>query len=158
MSSPNVDQAEIVEAYPTQDDFPFPWFLRLALGVFGVVIVTLLIVAAFLKPSPVGFGTHQQLGLPPCSFKVWFDGMPCPSCGMTTSWSHMTKGQVLSSFRANPGGALLALVCMFVGPWLVVTAVKGQWWIGEPPPWMVVTIAGTILVITLVNWATILLT
>ena len=150
MSAPNVDETEIVPAYSVKA--AFPWYLRIILGMIGFVPVVLLIVAAFLSPDPQGYGTHRQLGLPPCSFKVWFNGMPCPSCGMTTSWSHMTKGQVFSSFRANPGGALLALFSIFGGPWLMISAIKGDWIFGEPPPWLVFSVSGTILVVTLVHW------
>ena len=52
-------------------------------------------------------GTHQQLGLPPCSARVIF-GVRCPACGMTTSWAHFTRGQWLASPRVNLGGFLLA--------------------------------------------------
>ena len=56
-----------------------------------------------LEPDPRGFGTHQSLGLPPCTFRALF-GIPCPSCGMTTSFSHFMHGNLWQAFRANAGG------------------------------------------------------
>src|SRR5687767_12575759 len=82
---------------------------RLAMVAAGMVLVGLLLTAWRLTPNAKGIGTHRQLGLPACTIVQWF-GIRCPSCGMTTSWSHMMRGHVGSSFRSNAGGALLALV------------------------------------------------
>ena len=73
----------------------------------------LICIAAWLKPNPMGMGTHEQLGLPSCSFLIDY-GKPCPFCGMTTSFSHMVRGQILHSFKAQPMGALFALVALLV--------------------------------------------
>ncbi|MDP6506585.1 MAG: DUF2752 domain-containing protein [Planctomycetota bacterium] len=75
--------------------------------------LTLLGIAAWLKPNPMGMGTHEQLGLPSCSFLIHY-GKPCPFCGMTTSYSHMVRGQVLQSARTHPLGAILAFVTFLV--------------------------------------------
>ena len=73
------------------------------------------------EPSPPGYGTHQQLGLPPCTFWVLF-GRPCPTCGMTTAWAHLMRGEWLDACRANAGGALLGLLAMVAAPWLLGSA------------------------------------
>ena len=44
-------------------------------GLSGLILLSL---AIWLEPNPSGFGTHQQLGLPPCTILFWFD-VPCPS-------------------------------------------------------------------------------
>jgi hypothetical protein len=49
------------------------------LGGFG--LIALLATARWLTPDARGLGTHEQLGLPPCGFYLWY-GLPCPSCGM----------------------------------------------------------------------------
>ena len=54
--------------------------------VLGLGVVFAL--AALLEPSPVGHGTHTQLGLGSCSFLV-ATGYPCPMCGATTSFALM---------------------------------------------------------------------
>jgi hypothetical protein len=142
-------EAEYAYVYPPQT---MPWYLRLVIGTIGLGLIALLITAGCLTPAPAGFGTHQQLGLPPCSFQVMFDGKPCPSCGMTTSWSHMMRGQVISSFRANPGGALLAIVCVVMAPWLFISGLQGKWFAGLPPYWITLTIALGLVVVTFTNW------
>jgi hypothetical protein len=73
----------------------------------AILPLTLLAVASRLQPNSAGLGTHQQLGLPPCSMRVMM-GIRCPSCGMTTSWAHFMHGQWVSSFQVNAGGFLLA--------------------------------------------------
>lgn len=69
----------------------------------------LLGVAWSLKPASAGFGTHQALGLPPCSWPSRF-GLPCPSCGMTTAFAYAAKGDLLASFAAQPMGCVLAIL------------------------------------------------
>lgn len=62
-----------------------------------------LVVARFLPPSPRGVGTHQQLGLPPCYF-LKLTGLPCPSCGLTTSFAHAAKWHFYEALLAQPFG------------------------------------------------------
>jgi len=83
----------------------------------------LLVVAAILTPNPAGVETHRQLGLAPCGFLV-VTRLPCPTCGMTTSFAHMVRGQAVRSFVAQPLGALLSLVVMAavpLGAWMAIT-------------------------------------
>ena len=70
-------------------------------------------------------GTHQQLGLPACSF-VAMTGYPCPSCGMTTSFSLLIRGDILNSLQANWVGTLLASVCLLFIPWSLVCVWKRE--------------------------------
>ncbi|MFN4261600.1 MAG: DUF2752 domain-containing protein, partial [Gemmataceae bacterium] len=106
-----------------------PWvrgtLVGIALGlsaVFGI--------AWWLNPyQPSGearrMETHRQLGLPPCTFKV-LSGLPCPSCGMTTSFSLLIRGDLWNSLRANGVGTLLGLFCLAAIPWCLLSAVRGQ--------------------------------
>lgn len=127
------------------------WYQRIAMVVGGTFLVSLLIVAAVLKPSPRGMGTHRQLGLPPCSL-VMLAGVRCPSCGMTTSWSHLTRGNVLSAVRANSGGTLLALAAVACGPWLLISGVAGRWKFWLPDERVLVGIGLVIIAVTIVDW------
>ncbi len=88
-----------------------PWTLRWLALLAGLCVLALLLVARQLEPSPFGYGTHQQLGLPPCSSLVLF-GSTCPACGMTTAWAWTTRGQIWPALQANAGGAMLALIAM----------------------------------------------
>ena len=42
----------------------------------------------------------------PCGFKQRY-GLPCPSCGMTTSSIAFIQGQILKAFYIQPAGAFL---------------------------------------------------
>lgn len=75
--------------------------------------VLLLGVAASISPDARGVGTHEQLGIAPCTFMAVY-GWPCPSCGYTTSFSlfaHLRWGQSLYN---QPMGFLLALATAMV--------------------------------------------
>ena len=104
------------------------------LWIVAIGLAGLLGIAGWLRPSPNGMGTHQQLGLPPCTATVLF-GIRCPACGMTTSWAHFMRGQWWWSFRVNPGGFALALQATATIPTLMVFAVRHRrltslfWWI-----------------------------
>ncbi len=70
---------------------------------------TVLGIASRLEPNPAGLGTHRQLGLPPCQFEQ-VTGLPCATCGCTTSFSHAANGSLLDAFLTQPFGALLAVM------------------------------------------------
>lgn len=70
-------------------------------------------------------GTHELLGLPPCSFQR-LTGMPCPSCGLTTSFCHFVRGDLVSSLKANAVGTLLAALCLASIPWGLHGAATGR--------------------------------
>jgi hypothetical protein len=63
----------------------------------------LLAIARALVPDPSGLGTHTQLGLPPCGFFALF-ALPCPACGLTTSFAHTARLALLPALRAHPLG------------------------------------------------------
>lgn len=73
-------------------------------------------IALWLKPSPLGHGTHTQLGLPACPSVVLFD-RPCPGCGLTTSWTNMVHLRVGEAFKDNLFGPILYLGFSFTA-WL----------------------------------------
>jgi len=120
--------------------------ISLALGLSG-----LLGVAAMLHPQADGLGTHQQLGLPPCTVRVLF-GRPCPSCGMTTSWAHLVRGNVSEALRANVGGTLLGVLAMAGIPYLAGSAARGRWWGFEPTAAIVIYVSTAVVSITLLQW------
>jgi hypothetical protein len=128
------------------------WWQRLVLAGAGAILVGLLATAACLTPSSRGYGTHQRLGLPPCTIVQWF-GFRCPSCGMTTSWAHMTRGQVVQAVRANSGGALLAIVAATVGPWILISGLIGRWLGGPPRESLTIAVGLAIVVTTLIDWS-----
>ncbi|HLJ12412.1 MAG TPA: DUF2752 domain-containing protein [Planctomycetaceae bacterium] len=109
------------------------------------------VLAFALRPDPRGFGTHQSLGLPPCTFRALF-GIPCPSCGMTTSFSHFIHGNLRQALRANAAGVLLAIVCALQIPWCLWSASRGRLAGVRAPSrslmWLLIAIGS----VCLVNW------
>ncbi|HET6249769.1 MAG TPA: DUF2752 domain-containing protein [Tepidisphaeraceae bacterium] len=82
-----------------------------------------MITAARLEPSHTGVATHRGLGLPPCEF-LRRTGLPCPSCGMTTSFSWFARGNIAASLYVQPMGTLLAaLTCatIWIGLYVAIT-------------------------------------
>ena len=69
--------------------------------------LAVLITAVSLRPSRTGVETHRQLGLDECQF-LRTSGLPCPSCGMTTSFAWFVRGNILASLYVQPMGTLLA--------------------------------------------------
>jgi hypothetical protein len=71
--------------------------------------LSVMIVAASIQPDPSGESTHAQLGLNSCQFLAR-TGIPCPSCGMTTSFAWFVRGNLLASFYVQPMGLALAVI------------------------------------------------
>lgn len=93
-----------------------------ALGV-ALVVLAPLIIASMLRPSPDGYGSHQELGLAPCQF-MQRTGLPCPSCGMTTSWTWFVRGNLQASFYTQPMGMVLAALaagCFWIALYCALT-------------------------------------
>lgn len=97
----------------------------------AIGLLALLLIACFLSPSPSGYGTHQQLGLPPCTTMLLWE-IPCPTCGMTTSWAWVVRGNLVQAGRANLGGTMLALIAIGFLPaacyfFITGRATSGHW-------------------------------
>jgi hypothetical protein len=68
-----------------------------------------LVTARNLSPDPTGMGTHQQLGLGGCGILLT-TGIPCPMCGMTTTFSHLAHFELVDGFCNQPFGLFLFLL------------------------------------------------
>jgi hypothetical protein len=98
---------------------------RLAMVASALALIGVLGLARWLEPDPRGYGTHVQLGLPPCTF-FRLTGRPCPTCGMTTAFAWSVRGRVDRAWRANPAGCLLAPTCAALAAWLAAGAARGR--------------------------------
>jgi hypothetical protein len=58
-------------------------------------------------------GMQLRLGLPTCSFTER-TGLPCPGCGVTTSFALTLHADLASAARVHGAGPLLALICVVV--------------------------------------------
>ena len=127
------------------------WPTRLWLAVSAVGLLIGFAIAACLTPDPSGQGTHQQLGLPPCSVQIWL-GVPCPSCGLTTSITHVMHGELAAAYRVQPVGVVVALAAAIA---LVVcgeAALRGRWRLPISPLTTAVIAIWTINVVAIARW------
>ncbi len=104
-----------------------PFRARLMATVALAGCCSLLGLAAWMDPDPRGLGTHKQLGLPPCS-SVMLLGYPCPTCGMTTAFSHTVRGRFVAAFHAQPAGFLLAMATAVVAGVSLSVIATGRVW------------------------------
>ena len=134
-------------------------FVRATLIAIAVALTGVFVAAYRIYPydedgKPRTMSTHTQLGMPPCNF-VTLTGKPCPSCGMTTSFALLVRGDVVASARANWVGSV---ICVLWAMTLVWATASGIW--GKPlfvPPGrgeLVFTIiTGVVLTFMLARWA-----
>ena len=97
------------------------------LGAAGIALATLtvMVMAVRLPPNPEGVGTHRTMGFARCEF-LSRTGLPCPSCGMTTSFAWFVRGNWIASFYVQPMGFVLALLTGAVFWAAVYIAVTGR--------------------------------
>jgi hypothetical protein len=115
----------------------------------------LLATAMALHPSASGYGTHKQLGLGACVF-LMRTGLPCITCGLTTSMSATAHLGFAEACHANPVGIFLLLgtvVLGVAGTGEVVTGrdvlakLRLKWWayalvLGLPAAWALRLVIG----------------
>jgi hypothetical protein len=116
---------------------------RFVWALLGAGCASVVSLSAWLQPSANGYGTHRQLGLPPCEFGS-MTGIPCPGCGLTTSFAHMAHGHVISGFVAHLMGPPLFLMVLFVALYAPYAIVKKRPLVtlldARPSaPWLVLT-------------------
>ena len=105
-------------------------WVRGVLAGMALGLITVFCLAIWIRPyddegRPKRMETHLQLGLPPCHFR-YLTGVPCPSCGMTTSFSLLMHGDPVSSLKANAVGTCLAIYFLAMIPWCLASAIRGR--------------------------------
>ena len=148
------------------DDRPWParranWWVRGGLVAMAAAMVFVFYLATQVHPynsdgSPMRMASHQTLGLPACRFKE-LTGMPCPSCGMTTSFAFLVRGDLVNSVKANWVGTGLAGFCILFVPWSVVSTFRGKYlWIRNVEG-VLGLLVGVFTVLMLARWGLVLL-
>lgn len=137
------------------------FWVRAGLIVVALALGAVFYVATQVQPynadgSAMRSASHQTIGLPACRFKELFD-MPCPSCGMTTSFALLVRGDLVNSMRANWVGTSLALFCAAVIPWSLVSAVRGRLWGVQRIDALLAVVVGILTIAMLLRWGTVLL-
>ena len=155
-----------LEPYEAREDSvdeakPIHRWIRIILVMLTVPWLMVFFVAIFLidpyKNGEVAkAGTHQQLGLPECNFKS-LAGVPCPSCGMTTSFTLLVRADVWHSMQANVAGTLLAGFGLLFIPWAFASAFCGRFVFIRSLELVVFRLAMIFLVILFGRWAIVLI-
>jgi len=114
-------------------------------AIVGLPAWAVLATALWLHPDSRGYDTHTQLGLSPCGY-ILANGVPCPMCGMTTSFAHMVRGRALRALRAQVFGVALFLITVLTALLGTAQAVSGRRCLRILQPrlwWLVFLLAGT---------------
>src|SRR5688500_12705332 len=102
---------------------PLAWWGRaLALGI-SLGCLAMLVVGALLRPDSTGISTHTAMGFLPCQFERR-TGLPCPSCGFTTSVSHFARGNPIASLYVQPMGFVIAVsaaAAVWIGAYIAIS-------------------------------------
>ena len=93
---------------------------RLTAGLVFLVVVGLFGFFRLAANGKIDIG----LLLGPCGFKQRY-GLPCPTCGITTSAVAFAQGKIFESFYIQPAGALLCCVLAVSAFLALFTAVFG---------------------------------
>jgi hypothetical protein len=97
---------------------------RLVALAAALACLAVLLTAAYATPSPTGVGTHSSsLHMQPCQF-LERTHLPCPGCGMTTSFAWFVRGNLLAAVYVQPMGAMLAALAgcaVWAGLYVAVT-------------------------------------
>jgi hypothetical protein len=120
----SLDEArDLPEALPVLNN----WVRGALVGIVAGLVVVFTIAVRLNPYGPDGSAermeTHRQLGLPPCTF-YYATGVPCPACGMTTSFALLVRGDVAHSLQANWVGTLLAAFCLLFIPWGLISVAR----------------------------------
>lgn len=137
------------------------WWVRGALVAIAAALGLVFYIATLVHPyredgTPMRMASHQTLGMPPCRFQQLTD-MPCPSCGMTTSFALLVRGDVVNSIRANWVGTGLAVFCALLIPWCIVSSFRARFLFVRRIEWMLGFLVGVFTILMLGRWGVVLL-
>lgn len=139
-------------AVPAAASRPADWMQRsprlASLGVLAACAAALGI-GRLVHPSPAGYGTHQQLFMPPCFFRLT-TGLPCPFCGTTTGFAHILRGEFAEAFACNPIALPVFALLVLVVVMSLYGIVTGRPWV---PGWVYsARTVRIVFVIVLIVW------
>ncbi|QDT94051.1 hypothetical protein Pan161_57430 [Gimesia algae] len=126
--------------------------MRLLLIVWSLFLIAGFGVATQMTPDSGGSGTRQKPVFAPCIIKTRFS-IPCPSCGMTTSFTHFVRGQIRQSAEANTSGLVLAVVCLVMIPWSWISVYRHRLWLVSQPETCLLWLICSLVSITVIEWA-----
>jgi hypothetical protein len=107
----------------------------------------------FLRPNPSLVNTHTQLLLPPCYF-LKLAHIPCPTCGMTTSFAYLAHGKIALATLAHPLGILIYMYLAILVGIILVNMMRRRGMTIEliARLWQVIPVVGLAWVAKLAVW------
>ena len=93
--------------------------LLVGLAAFFVVVLDA------VAPDGRGHGTHEQLGMSPCSWPILYE-MPCPTCGVTTAATHLVHLEPLQAIATQPFGTFLAGLGLYAAGAALLCLLRGE--------------------------------
>ncbi len=114
--------------------------------------VTLVWLLVQVDPDPRGHGTHERLGMPPCSWPIVY-GKPCPTCGVTTAATWLVHLHPLRALATQPFGALLAAAGLYVAVVALLSLCRRESMVARIALWPVGTITIVTIASFLCGWA-----
>src|SRR5262245_46532019 len=130
---------------------PLSRLARLGMVVWVLAVISVFLLAARLEPDVRGYGTHQRLGFPPCTFRVLWQ-IPCPSCGGTTSFAWFVRGNWPAAVSTNAGAFFLAIVMTLSVPWCLISLWQGTTWKVSDPLWTSLILMLVFFGLTVLHW------
>ena len=160
------EEALDLDACETEEDSvdearPLRWWARTVLVCLTVPWIAVFLTAVWLDPyagedgQPRRMGTHMQLGLPDCNFKL-LTGVPCPSCGMTTSFSYIMHADLWNSMQSNFAGTGLAIFGLLFLPWAFASAFLGRFVFIRSLETVIFRLAVVFLILLFGRWSIVL--
>jgi hypothetical protein len=99
--SPRLKHVREGAVHPAIDRAVAAAIFLIAAGIVGLLLT--------LNPDPRGIGTHEQLGMAPCGWAQGPEGIPCPTCGVTTAACQLVHLHPVDAVLTQPFGVALAL-------------------------------------------------
>lgn len=107
---------------------PSSFRLRLRATFVLLFVLGLLGTAVYLDPTELEKPFRGRYSfLAPCGFLYKYH-YPCPTCYMTRAFSYMTHGRPDKAFLAQPFGAVMCLLVIYLGYGAVGVLYTGQPW------------------------------
>jgi len=139
IESQNQNEAETASR-PQVSNSSGSWKLRLRAVLVLIFVGGLIGTSIYLDPYRLEQKRNGYSFLPaPCGFLYKYH-YPCPTCYMTRSFSYMMHGRPDKSFLAQPFGAMMCLMVLYLGWGGIFVLYTGKpwrpFWVKWPRKWL----------------------
>lgn len=133
------------------------WVDRLSAALLVALAIVFVALLASVDPDPRGHGTHEQLGMQPCSWPEVY-GKPCPTCGVTTAATLLVHLRPIDAVATQPFGAFLAAIGLIVAGIAAWSLVRGESFVARIALLPYGTVLAVALGLLLASWGYVWLT